>query len=115
MSSTDSKGAKAQPLDEELNRALGSVWARHTGQRPDSIDTEVKGDLIKCVIEEAEADAERSDDDAPLLTVSAQRGEAIASVRRATRRRVVGFVTKQNKQTGTWTQTFILEPTPTRF
>jgi hypothetical protein len=102
-------------LSNVISHSMGSVWQRHTGARPDSISTEIGHDKVRCVIEGAEAPASDEEEaepatDAPvLLTVSAHRSEAIESVRRATHRRVVGFISKRDADAGTSTQTFILD------
>jgi hypothetical protein len=112
-------GADEHELTAEISKSMGTVWQRHTGQRPDSVATEVGTDRVRCVIAGAEAPA--SGDEAPasgdevatqtavLLTASAQRNEAIESVRRATHRRVVGFIATRDDDAGTSTQTFILD------
>jgi hypothetical protein len=107
----------ASELCDTISRSMGSVWQRHTGARPDAISTELGVDKVRCVIEgatEPAAPAEDADEksvaDAPaLLTDSAHRNEAIESIRRATHRRVVGFISKRDKSAGISTQTFILD------
>ena len=118
---SDSDGAPAadnaaSELSDTINRSIGSVWQRHTGARPDAISTEIGADKVRCVIEGSddsapaeEADAEPAADAPVLLTVSAHRNESIESVRRATHRRVVGFISKRDEKAGTSTQTFILD------
>ena len=100
-------------LSDSINRSMGSVWQRHTGERPISISTEIGTDKVRCVIEGADAPAVVEDEAeaqvAMLLTASGQRNEAIESVRRATHRRVVGFISKRDDKAGTSTQTFILD------
>lgn len=112
-SAESAAGVDNAELNEEITRSMSSVWARHTGERPDSISTVIGTDKVRCVIEGAEAPAvveeEAEAQVAVLLTVSAQRNEAIESVRRATHRRVVGFISKRDKAAGTSTQTFILD------
>ena len=107
--------ADARELRDSINRSIGSIWQRHTGAQPDAISTEIGGDRVRCVIEGAEAPAPdetemEAESDAPvLLTVSAHRNESIESVRRATHRRVIGFISKRDAKAGTSTQTFILD------
>ena len=102
-------------LTSAINQSIGSIWQRHTGARPDAISTEIGADRIQCVIQGAEAPAPdeaetEAESDAPvLLTVSAQRSDAIECVRRATHRRVIGFISKRDADAGTSTQTFILD------
>jgi hypothetical protein len=99
----------------EISHSLGSIWQRHTGARPDAISTEIGADKVRCVIEGAEApapdeaDVETASDAPLLLTVSAQRRDAIECVRRVTHRRIVGFISKRDAKAGTSTQTFILD------
>ena len=102
-------------LSDAITHSMGSIWQRHTGARPDAITTEIGKDKVRCVIEGAEAaapdeDEVEADSDAPvLLTVSGHRSEAVESVRRATHRRVIGFISKRDAKAGTSTQTFILD------
>jgi primosomal replication protein N len=113
----DANGAPAaevetSELGDEISRSMGSVWARHTGARPDSISTEISADKIRCVIEGSTTppvDDEAEAQVAMLLTATGQKSEAIESVRRATHRRVVGFISKRDDKAGTSTQTFILD------
>lgn len=113
----DPQGAPARTsrdgeLSHEISRSMGTVWQRHTGARPDSISTEIGTDKVRCVIAGSDTPVPTDDAEAQtaiLLTVSAQRSEAIESVRRATHRRVVGFISKRDKDAGISTQTFILD------
>ena len=110
--SADSAGQiDGSELGEEISRSMGTVWARHTGERPSSISTEVGTDRVRCVIEGPLAPdvVDEAQAEVAMLTVSAQRSEAIESVRRATHRRVVGFISRRDDEAGTSTQTFILD------
>ena len=117
---SDSNGAPeaddaASELTTTINRSMGSVWQRHTGARPDAISTEIGADKVRCVIEGSttppavDEDAEPAPEAPVLISDSAHRNEAIESVRRATHRRVVGFISKRDEKAGTSTQTFILD------
>ena len=105
----------ATELCDTISRSMGSVWQRATGARPDAISTELGVDKVRCVIEGSDepappaADEEAAADAPVLLTDSAHRNEAIESIRRATHRRVIGFISKRDKTAGTSTQTFILD------
>jgi hypothetical protein len=104
--------ADGQELSEEISRMMGSVWQRHTGERPSSISTEIGTDKVKCVIvgDAAPEAADEADMQvAMLISVSDQRNAAIDFVRRATHRRVVGFISNRDDKAGTSTQTFILD------
>jgi uncharacterized protein YbcI len=106
---------KASELTDEINRALGSVWKRHAGERPTSISTEINGDVIRCTIEGHVADAsteeeeEAEAEEVVLLTVDGQKSEAISSIRRATHRKVIACFSKRDDKAGVSTQTFILD------
>jgi hypothetical protein len=88
---------------DEIGRAVGTIWQRRAGTRPKVVNTEVSGDVIRCVIEE-ESTAKR-----PLGDSSAYRHEATAAVAKITNRNVAAFIAKRDAKSGMATQTFILE------
>lgn len=112
-------GADQQRLDlsEELSRSLGSIWQRHAGGRPSTTSIELSGDVVKYVMEGAVSgiDTEPTIDESGaevLLSPGSTRyqNEAIAAVRRITRRRVRGYIPKRDEKSDVATDTYILEP-----
>jgi hypothetical protein len=98
---------------DEIGRAVGTIWQRRAGTRPKVVNTEVSGDVIRCVIEEGtpeEGDTEEeSTAKRPLGDSSAYRHEATAAVSKITNRNVAAFIAKRDAKSGMATQTFILE------
>jgi hypothetical protein len=123
MSDPSTEPVEVDPNSEikaELTRSLNSIWSRHNGGKPSSCDTELKGDSVKFVMHDAVsgigADAdETADGDAPTDEPVGSpdsvdyRNEAIAAVRRITKRNVRGFIPKRNKKTDEASDTYILE------
>ena len=112
-----SAGSRRADLSEELSRSLGSIWQRHAGGRPETTSVEISGDVVKYVMEGAVSniDTEPSVDESGaevLRSPSSTRyqNEAIAAVRRITRRRVRGFIPKRDEKSDLATDTYILEP-----
>jgi hypothetical protein len=108
-----SEAVEVDTTSDEIARAMGSVWARFAGQRPKSTNVVIEGDRVRCVIQEGavEPPAE-GDETAPaeaLLTPATFGYNAMAAVRRATGRKVVGFIPNRDKTTEVSTQVFILE------
>ena len=102
---------RAPEVCDEIGRSLGAVWQRHAGSRPTTINTEINGDVIKCVMEGAarETDADADGEAARSPESRDYDREAIAAVTKATRRRVLGFVPKHDAKREVATDTFILE------
>jgi hypothetical protein len=105
----------------EIARSLGSVWERFSGHRPKSTSVEMGEDVVKCVIEEHAPDsgpdeaAEVPEDDDPRLSPAGLKHNATAAISRITGRRVVAFITKQDKNAQVSTQTFLLDRPLKRF
>jgi hypothetical protein len=115
--STDVVGSSADATREEIERSLGSIWRRFSGQRPRTTSVEFERDVVRCVIEEGAAEPEPDDDepDDSRLSQAGLKQEATSAVTRLTGRRVVGFIAKSPKQSETSTQTFLLERPRERF
>jgi hypothetical protein len=97
-----------------IGRAVGSLWQRQNGVRPDSVHTEYVDNVVRCRIEgHAETDATAAAGDG-LGTLGYQR-LAQAAVSDLTGRTVTGFVAKRVKAGQPATNTFILEPPQTRY
>ena len=110
-STTSTSTRRAPEVCDEIGRSLGAVWQRHAGSRPSAVNTEINGDVVKCVMKGAVTDKEAdTDGEAPRSPDSRDYGrDAIAVVTKATRRRVLGFVPKHDAKREVATDTFILE------
>lgn len=100
----------------ELTRSLNSIWQRHAGGKPSSCEAALNGDTVKFVMHDAVSGigaAAEGDEaaDAPVGSPNSieYQIEAIAAVRRITRRNVRGFIPKRNKKTDEASDTYILE------
>ncbi len=117
LKSTPSAVSEETPrasVTAEIERSVGSIWQRRSGTRPSSVNTEINGDSVRCVIEEGEPEAAEpvTDGDAPELAgtdSNAYQHEASAAVSRITKRTVSAYIAKRDSKTGHPTQTFILE------
>lgn len=99
---------------EQIERSLGSVWQRCSGQRPKSMTVELDGDRVRCVVEEAPPVAATDDDGDQLPDPdfspesNRYRNDATAAVARVMRRRVVAYIPKRDAKTDLASQVFIL-------
>jgi uncharacterized protein YbcI len=106
-------------LSADLSESLGSLWARYAGKRPTSARTDIRGNVVTCVLVDAVASFNRSMV-APQghdtvrgvgkLTPATYRREAVAAVVRLTRQRVASFVSSHDRDTDVATEIFTLEP-----
>ena len=97
---SDPPGEPRESTQKQLSRALGTVWADHTGGKVGAVKAEIVGDRVKCQMDDEEAQSPDT---------FAYRTAVIATVTRVTGRRVVGFIPKRNKTTNVTTETFLLE------
>lgn len=117
----DEGGSTVDAASGEIARSLGSVWQRFSGQRPKSTRVELRGDVVRCVIEEqtdsddsdSTEDAEAPDD--PRLSPAGLKYNATAAITRITGRRVIAFIPKRDKKAEICTQTFLLDQPRQRF
>jgi uncharacterized protein YbcI len=106
-------------LSAEVTRSLTSLWTRYAGKAPTNGRTEIRGNVVTCVLTEAVAAFNRSMI-APqtldtvrgvgMLTPAAYKQEAVAAVVRVTRQRVASFVSSHDRDTDVATEVFTLEP-----
>jgi hypothetical protein len=112
-------------LSDQIGRSISSIWERHSGSRPVSINCEIAKDQVRCMLELPDAievadsadDADGDETDACYEgsevvrspQSSRYRNEATASVSRITGRRVLGFIAKRDPKTKSASDTFILE------
>jgi hypothetical protein len=110
-------------LSAELTESLTSLWTRYAGKRPTDGRTEIRGNVVTCVLADAVDDFNRSMI-APQtgdtvrgvgkLTPAAYEREAVAAVVRVTRQRVASFVSSHDRHTDVATEVFTLEPSLAR-
>jgi hypothetical protein len=94
-------------------------WTRYAGKPPTDARTEIRGNVVTCVLPDAVGDFNRSMI-APQtrdtvrgvgrLTPAAYKREAVAAVVRLTRQRVASFVSSHDRETDVATEVFTLEP-----
>ena len=106
-------------LSAELTKSLASLWTRYAGKPPTGARTEIRGNVVTCVLADAVGDFNRSMI-APQardtvrgvgkLTPAAYKREAVAAVVRLTRQRVASFVSSHDRDTDVATEVFTLEP-----
>jgi hypothetical protein len=106
-------------LPAELTEALVSLWTHYAGKPPSGARTEVRGNVVTCVLVDAVGDYNRSmiapqagDTVAGVgkLTAAAYKRDAVAAVVRLTRQRVSSFVSSHDRDTDVATEVFTLEP-----
>jgi hypothetical protein len=90
-------------LSEELTGSLKSLWTRYAGKAPTGGRTEIRGNVVTCVLADAGGDFNES------MSVAYKR-EAVAAVVRVTRQRVASFVSSHDRDTDVATEVFTLEP-----
>jgi uncharacterized protein YbcI len=107
----------------ELTSALVSLWTRYAGKRPATARTDVRGNVVTCVLVDAVADFNQSMvapqaadplGGAGKLTPAAYKREAVAAVVKATGQRVISFVSSHDRGTDAATEVFTLEPSLSR-
>jgi uncharacterized protein YbcI len=112
-----------QTLSAELSKCIASLWARYAGQRPTDARTEIRGNVVTCVLADAVGDfnqsmiAPQSGDTiggVGKLTPAAYKREAVTAVARLTRQRVASFVSSHDRDTDVATEVFTLEPSLSR-
>jgi hypothetical protein len=111
-------------LSAEVTRSLTSLWTRYAGKAPTNGRTEIRGNVVTCVLADAVGDFNRSMIDRSMiapqtgatvsgvgkLTPAAYKQEAVAAVVRVTRQRVASFVSSHDRDTDVATEIFTLEP-----
>jgi uncharacterized protein YbcI len=110
-------------LSAELTKSLTSLWTRYAGRAPTNGRTEIRGNVVTCVLADAVGDfnesmiAPRTGDTARgvvNLTSAAYKRDAVAAVVRVTRQRVASFVSSHDRDTDVATEVFTLEPSLNR-
>ncbi|MGH2985388.1 MAG: Na-translocating system protein MpsC family protein [Solirubrobacterales bacterium] len=105
-------------LQAEITDALVAVWVRYAGKHPTAARTEIRDNIIICVLVDAVRDydaalvaSEATDADAGAtrVTSAAYKSEAAATVAALTGRRVTSFISSHDPETDVATETFTLE------
>jgi hypothetical protein len=105
-------------LSTEINRSFGQLWSRYAGIAPSAVRTELRGDIVTCVMVDAveafEARTARSPDgtDPPDIepSLAGYKVEAVETITRLTRQRVSAFLSSHDLETDVATEIFELEP-----
>ncbi len=113
------KARLSDGLPAELTESIVSLWTQYAGKAPTSARTEVRGNVVTCVLVDAVGDYNRSMV-APQtrdtargvgeLTSAAYKRDAVAAVVRLTHQSVAAFLSSHDRDTDVATETFILEP-----
>ena len=117
---TTGKARLPSGLPAELTESLVSLWTRYAGRAPTDARTEVRGNVVTCMLIGAVGDYNRrmsargAPDTAGQLTPAAYKREAVATVVRLTRQRVASFVSSHDRDTDVATEVFTLEPSLNR-
>jgi uncharacterized protein YbcI len=116
---TDATTTVVSDLSDEISKAIGSVWAHYArGTRPGGVETEISGNVVRCVLTDAVDDFEKGmaappPEDEPAgarkRSTNAYKLDATSAVRRLTHRRVNAFVSKHDAKTDVATEVFILD------
>lgn len=110
-------------LQEEITKSLVSLWTQYAGKEPTRAQTEIRGNVVTCVLVDAVADFNKSMIAPPggdtargeaKLTVTAYKRDAVTAIVRATRQRVESFLSSHDRATDVATDVFTLEPSLTR-
>jgi len=121
VSDTDPGGRPGLPA--EISNSLAMVWKRYAGRRPTDVETVVNGTKVACVLRDsvkgfdhALTPGQVGDDGEPLpvRTISGYKQEAIEAVAKATRQRVVAFVSNHDAESDVAKEVFILDRPPRR-
>jgi hypothetical protein len=119
----DSQTTPSPGLPAEVTASLRSVWRKYAAESPEEAETQIRGRVVRCVLQDAVSEfdkgmtaaAELDDDEAARrLTPNRYRREASAAVARVTKRRVMAFVSDHDADTDVATEVFILESPPHR-
>jgi hypothetical protein len=109
--------AAASPT--ELSRSLTTLWTDYAGLAPSAVWTEIRGNVVTCVLTDAVADFNHSmitaqTDDTPRgvgqLDQLHYEREAVAAVGRLTHQRVASFLSSHDRDTDVATEVFTLGP-----
>jgi hypothetical protein len=112
----DTRGHVALPV--QITRALELLWTRYAVAAPSDVRTELRGNMVTCVLVDAvqafdtrtaAAPAEGPGANSKLSLLDYQR-EAVGVIVRLTRQRVSAFLSSHDRDTDVATEIFELEP-----
>ena len=116
---TDRRTAQPGGMPAEITKSLVSLWTQYAGRPPTNARTEIRGNVVTCVLVEAVGNYNRSTITPQTrdtvrgegkLTPAAYKRDAVAAVVRVTRQRVASFLSSHDRDTDVATEVFILEP-----
>lgn len=107
-------------LSTQINRSFGQLWSRYAGLAPSAVRTELRGDIVTCVMVDAVEAFERRTTGSPDATdpsdtersLAGYKVEAVETITRLTRQRVCAFLSSHDLETDVATEIFELEPSP---
>jgi hypothetical protein len=110
---TDSaKTRQSEGLPAEITRSLVWLWTKYAGQPPTGARTEIRGNVVTCVLADGVGDFNRSmivrGEEGP--TSAEYKSDAVAAIGKATRQRVEAFLSSHDGETDVATEVFTLEP-----
>ncbi len=113
---TDSTRAlQSEGLPAEITRSLVWLWTKYAGQPPTGAKTEIRGNVVTCVLVNGVGDFNRSIVRGEGgLTSADYKSDAVAAVGKATRQRVEAFLSSHDGDTDVATEVFTLEPSLNR-
>ena len=106
-------------LPTEITEALVSLWTQYAGKPPADARTEIRGNVVTCVLVDAFAELNPGLTRSPArdtiigngaLTSAEYESEAVAAIVRATRQRVRSFISSHDRDSEVATEVFTLEP-----
>ena len=106
-------------LSADVSKSLTSLWTRYAGTAPTGARTEIRGNVLTCVLADGVGDFNRAmiapqthdtGRGVGRLTATTYKREAVAAVTKLTRQRVASFVSSHDRDTNVATEVFTLEP-----
>ena len=106
-------------LSADLTKSFVSLWTQYAGKPPTDARTEIRGNVVTCVLADGVGDFDRSMIASQAgdtvggvgkLTSAAYKRDAVAAVVRLTRQRVASFMSSHDRDTDVATEVFTLEP-----
>jgi hypothetical protein len=110
-------------LSADVTTSLTSLWTRYAGTSPTDARTEIRGNVVTCVLVDGvgafnrRTIAPQTRETARAvgkLTRTGYKQEAVAAVVRLTRQRVASFASSHDRDTDVATEIFTLEPSLNR-
>lgn len=110
----DRPAPREHGLRADITDALVAVWIRYSGKRPVAARTEIRDNVITCVLVDAVGDYDvgliaAETQGAGRLRSAAYKSDAAAMVANLTGRRVTSFLSSHDPDTDVATETFTLE------